>query len=151
MSPSPVRLREVALAAGTSTKTASRVINGGARVAAGTRQRVQEAVDQVGYQVDLMARSLRKGVDDTEGLVVPTIGDPFFAKAIEEIEEMALPRGINPLVASNSRNPKLERKVVDGLPARRVCGLIINRFSTDYSFLERSPRRWSSSTATRRA
>jgi LacI family transcriptional regulator len=137
MSPSPVRLRDVALAAGTSTKTASRVINGDARVATDTRQRVQEAVDQLGYQVDLMARSLRKGVDDTVGIVVPTIGDPFFATAIEEIEQMALPRGINLLVASNSRDPKSERKVVDGLLARRVSGLIITPFSTDYSFLDR--------------
>jgi len=137
MSPGPVRLRDVALAAGTSTKTASRVINGDARVATDTRQRVQEAVDQLGYQVDLMARSLRKGVDDTVGIVVPTIGDPFFAKAIEEIEQMALPRGINLLVASNSRDPKSERKVVNGLLARRVSGLIITPFSTDYSFLER--------------
>lgn len=137
MSPSPVRLRDVALAAGTSTKTASRVINGDARVATDTRQRVQEAVDQLGYQVDLMARSLRKGVDDTVGIVVPTIGDPFFAKAIEEIEQMTLPRGINLLVASNSRDPKCERKVVDGLLARRVSGLIVTPFSTDYSFLER--------------
>lgn len=137
MSPSPVRLRDVALAAGTSTKTASRVINGDARVATATRHRVQEAVDQLGYQVDLMARSLRKGVDDTVGIVVPTIGDPFFAKAIEEIELMALPRGINLLVASNSRDPKCERKVVDGLLARRVSGLIVTPFSADYSFLER--------------
>lgn len=137
MSTSPIRLRDVALAAGTSTKTASRVINGDARVAVDTRKRVQEAVDSLGYQVDLMARSLRKGVDDTVGIVVPTIGDPFFAKAIEEIEQMALPRGINILVASNSRDPHLERKVVDGLLARRVAGLIVTPFSTDYSFLAR--------------
>jgi LacI family transcriptional regulator len=50
---------------------------------------------------------------------------------------MALPRGINLVVASNSRDPKLERKVVEGLLSRRVCGLIITLFSTDYSFLER--------------
>ena len=40
MNTSPIRLRDVALAAGTSTKTASRVINGDARVAADTRKRV---------------------------------------------------------------------------------------------------------------
>ena len=137
MTTTPIRLRDVALAAGTSTKTASRVINGDPRVALDTRQRVQAAVDSLGYQVDLMARSLRKGVDDTVGIIVPTIGDPFFATAIEEIEQMALPRGVNLLVASNSRNPDIERKVVDGLLARRVAGLIITPYSTDYSFLER--------------
>jgi LacI family transcriptional regulator len=132
---SPVRLRDVAQAAGTSTKTASRVINGFDGVAPETRRRVQEAVESLGYQVDLMARSLRRGVDDTVGIVVPTIGDPFFAKAIEEVEQMVLPLGINLLVASNSRDPHRERKVVDGLLARRVAGLIITPFSADYSFL----------------
>jgi LacI family transcriptional regulator len=135
MSPNPVRLRDVAQAAGTSTKTASRVINGFDGVAPETRRRVQEAVEALGYQVDLMARSLRKGVDDTLGIVVPTIGDPFFAQAIEEVEQMVLPLGINLLVASNSRDPLLERKVVDGLLARRVAGLIVAPYSADYGFL----------------
>ena len=97
-----VRLRDVALAAGTSTKTASRVVNGDARVSADTRRRVEEAVETLGYQVDVTARSLRRGVDDTIGIVVPTIGDPFFAKAIEEIEKRSLEMGIKLLVASNS-------------------------------------------------
>ena len=136
MTASPVRLRDVALAAGTSTKTASRVINGFDGVAPDTRRRVQEAVESLGYQVDLMARSLRRGVDDTVGVVVPTLGDPFFALAIEEIEHMALQRDINLLVASNSRNADLERKVIDGLLARRVAGLIVVPFSADYSFLK---------------
>ena len=135
MTNNPVRLRDVAQAAGTSTKTASRVINGFDGVAPDTRRRVQEAVEALGYQVDLMARSLRRGVDDTVGIVVPTIGDPFFAKAIEEVEQMVLPLGLNLLVASNSRDPQHERKVVDGLLARRVAGLIVAPYSADYSFL----------------
>lgn len=136
MASNPVRLRDVAQAAGTSTKTASRVINGFDGVAPDTRRRVQEAVESLGYQVDLMARSLRRGVDDTVGIVVPTIGDPFFAKAIEEVEQMVLPLGINLLVASNSRDAQRERKVVEGLLARRVAGLIVVPFSADYSFLK---------------
>lgn len=130
-----VRLRDVAEAAGTSIKTASRVINGDPRVAPATRARVQEAVDAMGYRVDVMARTLRRGIDDTIGVIVPTIGDLFFAAALEEIEMLALERGINLLVASNSANPAVERSVVDGLLARRVAGLIVVPFSTDYGFL----------------
>jgi len=135
MTANPVRLKDVAQAAGTSTKTASRVINGFDGVAPETRRRVQEAVESLGYQVDLMARSLRRGVDDTVGIVVPTIGDPFFAKAIEEVEQLVLPLGINLLVASNSRDPHRERKVVEGLLARRVAGLIVVPYAADYAFL----------------
>lgn len=131
----PVRLADVAEAAGTSTKTASRVINGDTRVAEATRVRVLAQVDQLGYRVDVMARTLRRGVDDTVGVIVPTIGDPFFATMIEEIERISLDRGISVLIASNSRDPGTERKVVDGLLARRVAGMIITPFSTDYGFL----------------
>lgn len=134
-----VRLADVAQAAGTSTKTASRVINGDPRVSPATRQRVEEQVRMLGYQVDVMARSLRRGVDDTVGVVVPTIGDPFFATMIEEIERVALDRGMTVLVASNSRSPITERKVVDGMIARRVGGMIIAPFSTDYGFLANLP------------
>lgn len=130
-----VRLRDVAEAAGTSIKTASRVVNGDPRVSPQTRTRVQEAIDTMGYRVDVMARTLRRGIDDTIGVVVPTIGDPFFAAALEEIERLALERNINLLVASNSSDPTVERSVVDGLLARRVAGLIVVPYSADYGFL----------------
>lgn len=134
-----VRLRDVAVAAGTSIKTASRVVNGDARVSPDTRQRVEEAVESLGYQVDVTARSLRRGVDDTIGIVVPTIGDPFFAKAIEEIEQRSLDMGVKLLVASNSHSAETEREIVEGLIARRVSGLIITPEFADYSYLQRIP------------
>ena len=134
-----VRLRDVAEAAGTSTKTASRVVNGDARVSPDTRRRVEQAVESLGYQVDVTARSLRRGVDDTIGVVVPTIGDPFFAKAIEEIEQRSMDMGVKLLVASNSHSAETERDIVEGLLARRVAGLIITPEFADYSFLQRIP------------
>lgn len=130
-----VRLRDVAELAGTSTKTASRVINGDPRVSAATRRRVEDAVATLGYQVDLMARSLRRGVDDTIGIVVPTIGDPFFAGMLDEIERIAMSREFKLLVANNSRAPEVERKVIEGLLARRVAGLIVTPNNADYGFL----------------
>ena len=139
MNHKPVRLRDVALAAGTSTKTASRVVNGDARVSESTRTRVEQAVKELGYQVDVTARSLRRGVDDTIGVVVPTIGDPFFAQGLEMIEEMALAMGVNLLVASNSRSASHERELVEGLIGRRVAGLIIAPGQADYSFLTTMP------------
>jgi LacI family transcriptional regulator len=134
-----VRLRDVALVAGTSTKTASRVVNGDERVSPDTRRRVEHAVESLGYQVDVTARSLRRGVDDTIGIVVPTLGDPFFAKAIEEIEKRSLDLGVKLLVASNSHSAETEREIVEGLIGRRVAGLIVTPEFADYSFLKRIP------------
>ncbi|MFM8350097.1 MAG: LacI family DNA-binding transcriptional regulator [Actinomycetales bacterium] len=131
----PVRLSDVAAAAKTSTKTASRVINGDPRVSADTRARVQRAVVELGYRVDLLARSLRRGVDDAVGVLVPSIGDPFFASALHEIEQLGRARGIQVIIASTPRDPVLERRAVETLLARRVAGLIITPFFTDYRFL----------------
>ena len=130
-----VRLSDVAAAAGTSTKTASRVINGDPRVSPETRARVEAEIARLGYRVDLLARTLRRGVDNTIGVVVPTIGDPFFASMLEEIERVALERDISVLVASNSRESESERRVIDGLLARKVAGMVIAPYAADYGFL----------------
>lgn len=130
-----VRLSDVAEAAGTSTKTASRVINGDPRVSSATRARVEAEVERLGYRVDVMARTLRRGVDDAIGVVVPTIGDPFFASMLEEIERIALERDISILIASNSRDAGIERKVIEGLLSRKVAGMVIAPNAADYTFL----------------
>ncbi len=131
-----VRLADVAKAAGTSTKTASRVLNGDPRVAPGTREKVRAAIVDLGYQVDVVARSLRTGVDETIAVVVPTIGDPFFASMIEEIEREVYTQGVKLLVATNSRDAEEEQRVINGLLARRVAGIIVTPYTADYSFLD---------------
>lgn len=130
-----VGLRDVAARAGTSTKTASRVINGDLRVRADTRARVERAVDELAYRPDPLARSLRRGTDETVGVVVDEVSDPFFASVIGEIERMALDRGITVIVASTRRLADRERIVTDGLLQRRVAGLIIASVCRDHSFL----------------
>ena len=94
--------------------------------------------------MDVLARSLRTGVDETIAVVVPTIGDPFFASMIEEIERAAFEGRIKVLVATNSRDPQEEQRVIDSLLARRVAGIIVTPFLADYSFLTAVRTRWSS-------
>lgn len=134
-----VRLRDVADAAATSTKTASRVINGDSRVGADTRARVEHAVRVLDYRPDPLARSLRRGTDETIGVVVDEVGDPFFASVIGEIERMALDRGITVIIASTRRLADRERIVIDGLLQRRVAGLIIASVAADHAHLRSSP------------
>ena len=56
-----VRMKEVASRAGVSVKTVSNVVNGYLHVAPSTRERVQRAIDEMGYRPNLSARSLRSG------------------------------------------------------------------------------------------
>lgn len=133
------RLSDVAAFAATSTKTASRVVNGDPRVGAQTRARVEQAVRELDYVPDPLARSLRRGTDATIGVVVDEVGDPFFASVIGEIERMALDRGITVIIASTRRLPDRERIVLDGLLQRRVAGLIIASVSAVHVQLRSAP------------
>src|SRR5919112_1351597 len=63
-----VTLRDVARIADVSAKTVSRVVNGDAHVTASTRARVQQAITDLGFQPNLVARSLRVGRTDVVGL-----------------------------------------------------------------------------------
>jgi LacI family transcriptional regulator len=133
-----VRLRDVASAAGTSAKTASRVINGDPRVSAETRARVEQAVIDLGYRPDLLARSLRLGRDESIGVVIDSIADPFFASVTGAIELVALERGVTVIVASTQRRGDVERTVVEQLAQRRVSGLIVAPVADDHSYLRHS-------------
>ena len=57
-SPAQATLQDVAALAGVSAKTVSRVVNKQGEIKEATRQRVQEAIDKLGYQPNFLARSL---------------------------------------------------------------------------------------------
>lgn len=135
MSTRKVRLSDVAAAAGTSTKTASRVLNGDPRVADDTRARVEQAIADLDYRPDPLARSLRRGTDEIVGVVVDSIADPFFATVTGEIEKIAFARGLTVTVASTGRSAERERIVLDGLARRKVAGMIVTPASQDHAYL----------------
>jgi LacI family transcriptional regulator len=126
-------IRDVAEAAGVSIKTVSRVTNGDANVAAGTAGRVREAIDRLGYRANPLARSLRTGRDEAVGLIVESIGDPFFASVTDAVEEAAREAGLVVIITSAGRTPQQERAVVTGLLNRALRGLIIVPCHLDYA------------------
>jgi len=135
MSARKVRLTDVAAAAGTSAKTASRVLNGDPRVAVETRARVQRAIAELQYRPDPLARSLRKGTDETIGVVIDSIADPFFASVTSEIEKVAFANGLTVTVASTGRSADRERLLLDGMVRRKVAGVIVAPASLNHAYL----------------
>jgi DNA-binding LacI/PurR family transcriptional regulator len=82
-----ITMRDVARASGVSLMTVSNVINGrpGA-VGTETRLRVLEAVERLGYEVNLTARRLRNGLTGTVGLIVPRFDHPYFGELAARLE-----------------------------------------------------------------
>jgi LacI family transcriptional regulator len=129
------RLIDVATAAGVSLRTASRVLNGDHRVASTTRDRVREAISDLDFQPDMMARSLRAGTDTAIGFIVESIADPFFAAVIDTVEAEMARHGRAVLVASTHRDHEQERAVIRRMGQRRVAGLLVAPTGQDSTWL----------------
>jgi LacI family transcriptional regulator len=114
----------------------SRVINAEPGVAPGTAARVRKAIAQLGYQPNLLARSLRVGRDNAIGLIVGSINDPFFAEVTAAVEETVQKRGCFVLIASSGESADREHQLVSGLLHRQVSGIIVVPSAQDQSYVE---------------
>jgi LacI family transcriptional regulator len=132
----PTRLLDVANAAGVSLRTASRVLNDDPRVAPVTRQRVREAMLDLRFEPDAMARSLRAGTDTAIGFVVESISDPFFADVIDAVEREMSRHGRSVLVTSTRRDSGQERDVIGRMLQRRIAGLLLCPTGENHSWLD---------------
>ena len=130
------RLLDVAQAAGVSLRTASRVLNDDPRVAPATRQRVREAMLELRFEPDAMARSLRAGTDTAVGFVVESIADPFFAEVIDAVEQEMSRHGRSVLVTSTRRDAEWERDIAGRMMQRRIAGLLLVPTGGDHSWLD---------------
>src|SRR5512136_2433104 len=82
-------IRDVAKLAGVAPITVSRVVNGANSVTENTRQRVQQAIDQLHYVPNSLARSLRSRQSHTISLIMPDITNPFWTTAARGVEDTA--------------------------------------------------------------
>ena len=71
-------LKDIAKKAKVSIKTVSRVINDEPMVSENTRAKVKAVIEELGYQPNLIARSLKKRRSNTVGIILPDIGNPAF-------------------------------------------------------------------------
>jgi LacI family transcriptional regulator len=108
-----------------SAATVSYVINGGPRpVAPETRARVLEAIKELGYQPNAVARNLRMKRTFTIGLVIPDFRNPYFAEVVGAIEEAATEKGYKVILLHSRYDPVKEAQFVDLLRTERVEGVI---------------------------
>ncbi len=117
-------MRTVADLAGVSTATVSHVINDTRAVSASLTARVLDAMQQLDYQPDVVARSLRRRETLTLGLLVPSIEIPFFARVAARIEAAANDAGYSIILCNSNWSLDRERHYLTNLLARRVDGLV---------------------------
>lgn len=129
-------MTDVASAAGVSLKTVSRVVNEEPRVRPETAALVHEAIAQLDFRRNDMARALRRGQRSRMlGLVIEDVSNPFYSAIARGVEEVARRRGLLVIAASSNENPERERELVHLLCERRVDGLLIVPAGDDHRYL----------------
>jgi len=116
---------DVAQRAGVSIATVSHVLNDTRPVLPQTRQAVLDAIDELGYTPNTLARSLVTARTRSIGLAVSAISNPYFTEILQGVEAGALKHGYSLLIADPHDDPQHERKIVQLLYERRVDGVII--------------------------
>lgn len=131
-------MKDVAALAGVGLSTVSRVVAGKPGVAEAKRIEIERAIAELGYRRNDVARYLRTGTNDTIGVVVTRISDPFYANLVSAIERAAHRRGVLVLVASATDDPIEAERVIRRLVRRNLDGLVIVApEDADLAFLEK--------------
>lgn len=122
-----VTLASVAERAGVSLKTASNAINGTGRMAESTRARVMDVVDEVGYKVNVAARSLTRGRTDSVSLAVPTLKAAYLGDLAETVVETARAMNLGVLVTTYPDDGSGgSRRLLNQFNALRTDGLLLS-------------------------
>lgn len=123
--PKETTLQDVAAQVGVSARTVSRVVNKENGVSEPTRLKVLEAVKQLGYQPNMLARGLITRRSGTIGLVGGGMTDPFFPALAEGIQRKAREAGRTMFFASTDSDPVRQADVLNSLWSHAVDGVIV--------------------------
>ncbi|MHC5560880.1 LacI family DNA-binding transcriptional regulator [Kocuria sp. U4B] len=121
-----VSVKDVAQLAGVSVGTVSNVLNHPDRVTPATRERVQTAIEKLGFVRNAAASQLRAGLSRSVGLIVLNASNPFFTELARGAEDHAASQGINVLVGHSGEDAKREADYLDLFEEQRVRGVLIS-------------------------
>lgn len=138
----PVGVREVAEAAGVSVGTVSNVLNHPERVGDDTRNRVQAAMADLAFVPSRAAGQLRSRRSGLIGVLVPDVGNPFWASALRGVETVADTAGVSMVVASTHQDPERQRQLLRAMEGQGVDGLVIAPIDTANDWAAFDSRRY---------
>jgi LacI family transcriptional regulator len=121
----PVTLEMVADLAGVSASTVSRILNGTAVVTETKKRAVDDAIRQLNFVPNPVARGLAGGKTLSVGVITQSIDSPFYGVALRGIEVELNKAGYSSLFVSGHWDATQEARCIELLRARRVDGIIV--------------------------
>ncbi|UOR13757.1 LacI family DNA-binding transcriptional regulator [Halobacillus amylolyticus] len=120
-----VSIKDVAKLSGVSVTTVSRVMNNRGYIGKETRLKVEEAMKQLDYQPNQIARALLKNQSYVIGVIVPDLAHPLFSELINWIESYASERNYKLLICNSLQEKDKESNYISMLRQNRVDGIIM--------------------------
>lgn len=120
-----ITIDDVAKLAGVSRATAGRVVGNYGSVSEKSRERVWDAVRQLDYQPNLMARGLRSQTTKTIAVIVGSIRNTYSTALVYAVEKEAQKKGYNVLICTTHEDIEKELKHLKDLNSRKVDGVIL--------------------------
>lgn len=119
-----VSIADVAFAAGVSPTTVSHALSGKRKVSPDVVRRVRDAMDRLGYQPSRSAQNLARGTTRILAIVVPDIGNSYFAELAKGVEAAAVQRGYNVILCTTGFDHAREMQYLEMIKSRAVDGII---------------------------
>lgn len=120
-----VTIQDVARHAGVSRATVSRVLNRNPGVDEALRERVEQAIESLGYQPNRAAQRLRANSSDVLGLIIPDILNPVFVALARGVEDEAYKHQLTVMLCNSDDNPVKQQNYLRILQAERAAGVLI--------------------------
>jgi LacI family transcriptional regulator len=122
-------IREVARAAGVSVGTVSRVLNANAKVQPHLRQKVEQAIAELGYSPNAVAQSMRFRTTHTIGCVIREINIPALANFVRAAHDVLDEAGYSLLLSNSEGRREREQELLARLSRRQADGIMIGPYT----------------------
>lgn len=120
-----MKISDVAKKAGVSPATVSRVLNDSSYVKSKTREKVERAIEELGYYPNAVAKNLRSQKSMTIGIIVPDVNASYYTEIIKGVENMAYSRKYRVIICDAENDREKELAYLNLLLSRTVDGMIL--------------------------
>lgn len=128
---------EVSKLAGVSLATVSRVINKSGKVKAKTREKVEAAMQELGYRPNPIAQSLATRRSNSVGVVIPELHGPFFGIMLSNIEDELRAAGKHVIITAGHSDEAIEKDSIEFLSSRQCDALILHAYAVSDEYVEK--------------
>ncbi|MDO4518710.1 MAG: LacI family DNA-binding transcriptional regulator [Eubacteriales bacterium] len=116
-------MKDLAKRTGLGIATISSYFNGG-NVREKNRIKIEEAIEELHYEVNEVARNLKRNATKTIGVVIPELNNIFCSEIITEMEDVLRNHGYATIICDCRTDKKLEKEAIEFLMYKRVDGII---------------------------